>query len=45
VSSMRRVKWFMQASSVAMLDRRSCESVCWRTETRAPSEPSAVGVW
>ena len=35
VSSMRRVKWVVMASRVAMLARRSWPRVFWRTEIRA----------
>ncbi len=45
VRSINLVKWFIHASSVAMFVRRSWDSVCCRTETRAASVPSAVGVW
>lgn len=44
VRSMRRVKWFMQASRVAMLVSRSCESVCWSTAIRVASVESGAEV-
>ena len=44
VSSMRRVKWVMRASRVAMLARRSWLRVFWRTEIRAGSLDSAAVV-
>lgn len=44
VKSINLVKWFMQASSVAMFVSRSCERVCCRTAMRASSLESAVGV-
>lgn len=44
VRSISLVKWFMQASSVAILVSRNCERVCCRTGMRAKSVVSVVGV-
>ena len=42
VSSIKRVKWVVMASRVAMLARRSWPRVFWRTEMRAASDVSDV---
>ena len=44
VSSMRRVKCVVTASRVAMLARRSCPRVFWRTEMRVWGEAEESGV-
>ena len=42
VSSMRRVKWVVMASRVAMLARRSWPRVFWRTGIRVDGSESLV---
>ena len=42
VSSMRRVKWVVMASRVAMLARRSWPRVFWRTGMRVEGSESLV---
>lgn len=44
VSSIRRVKCVVMASRVAMLARRSCPRVFWRTEMRVWGEVDESGV-
>ncbi len=44
VSSIRRVKWVVIASRVAMLARRSWPRVFWRTEMRVSEEVEESGV-
>lgn len=44
VSSIRRVKWVVKASRVAMLASRSWPRVFWRTEMRVCGEVEESGV-
>lgn len=44
VSSIRRVKWVVIASSVAILARRSWPRVFWRTEIRVASDVDESGL-
>ena len=44
VSSIKRVKWVVMASSVAMLARRSWPKVFWRTEIRVCDDDEESGV-
>ena len=44
VSSIRRVKWVVTASRVAMFARRSWPRVFWRTDIRVSEEVDESGV-
>ena len=44
VSSMRRVKWVVIASRVAIFARRSCPNVFWRTDMRVSVDVAESGL-